>query len=162
MKHQGTFEEWAGAYWAGMEEKYVPVTEAMDDYVEAYDKEGLSMKGFKRALQQWAAIQPANLRCELADDPDTGCQCVLMTRKEPPAPISDKLLDDMMQSFAPARQGDSDVEFVTTDDLVCMMEDTLEVDRFRLACLLKERGFRTLLQGDRWKWMVRRVADTTD
>ena len=67
-----------------------------------------------------------------------------------------KLAGEMLNSFVPCDQRDVDSEMLTSEEIHWMMIDTVDMSVQDISYILKEKGCKIILDGDRFKWLVKR------
>jgi hypothetical protein len=67
-----------------------------------------------------------------------------------------KLSCEMLNSFLPASQRDVDSEMLTSEEIRSMMIDTVDMSVQDISYILQEKGCKIVLDGNRFKWLLKR------
>ena len=66
------------------------------------------------------------------------------------------LAAEMLNSFVPCEMQDTNAEMLTSEEIHTMMNDTIEMSVKDISYILKEKGCKIILDGDRFKWLLKR------
>jgi hypothetical protein len=67
-----------------------------------------------------------------------------------------QLAAEMLNSFVPCEMQDTNAEMLTSEEIHTMMIDTIDMSVTDISYILKEKGCKIILDGDRFKWLLKR------